>query len=171
MLRELDQHGERLVILVTEHRFQHPSGRNKSSGSFKKPTDKLLINSNTLSKHLMQVVTQKATDAIRIVLTSKEKKQSEAAPPDPSTELHQSLSSCSMIWLHVKPGMLLRNLLGGLSIMQDLHSNLDPGVFTGWIQQRPDPVSPQKEPLCRSHHRAAESVGEVQLEAALDVRH
>lgn len=117
MLCELDQHGERLVVLLTEHRLQHPSGSNKTLGSFKKTIDKLLIDSNALPKHLMQVVTQKATDVPRILLTSKEKKQSKAAPPDPSAELHQSLSSGPLIWLHVHSGLFLRSLLRVLGMM------------------------------------------------------
>lgn len=168
MSRELDKHGERVIKLLTNDRLWHPSGSNKTPGPFEKLLDKCLINSNTPPKH---VVTQQAADVPRIILLSKEEKQSKAAPPNSSAELHQSLSSGPQKWLHIHAGMFLKILLSVLCMIQDLHSNLDSGGFTGWIQHSPDPVSPQKESLSLSHHCAAEGIGKVQLEAALHVSH
>lgn len=171
MLTELDKHDERVSILLTNHLLQHLSGSNKTPGPFEKPLNKCLINSNALPKWLLQVVAQQTADVPRIILMSKEEEQNKAAPPNTSTELHQSLSSSSLKWLHPHAGIFFKILLRVLCKIQDLHSNLDSGVFTGWIQHSPDPVSPQKEPLSLSHHCAAEDIGKVQLEAALDVRH
>lgn len=169
--RELDEHGERVVIFFSSHCLHHRCGRNKPSGPFEKAFNKPLIDCNTLPERLVQVVAQQPTDVPRIIFVSKEKKQSKAAPPDSSTELHQSLSSGPLKRLHLHAGMLLRVLLRVPCRMHDLNSNLDTGDFTDRIQHGPDPVGPQKEPLPVTHHRAAEGIGKVQLETAPDVSH
>lgn len=61
---------------------------NKPPGPFEKLLNKFLINLNTLPKYLMYVVTQQASDVPRMILRSKEEKQSKAAPPNSSAELH-----------------------------------------------------------------------------------